>query len=278
MDLKTYQMLSLLSKVVSNMPQNDEGSQTAKANTLLHKCLAQFTGQQQIHAQQSGCYICGYGDSMSSHPTRPMRSSLLISHVKNLYSPNKIIDEADNEDEDIEPVSLQIILDHKGNLLTTNQFHDYYYRAPTLHNMNFFKFSQCIKLEKKINSPKNTIDTHTGVLARHALLPPHQLAESHCLVEHWNEERGDGEIEYVPRVTGCSIPRPSAGIAYTIFALAHFKPFSVSNPLIEKGDNFLDAFKKYKFSNSALITLKNWDATNECEDARDADRLNKRPN
>jgi hypothetical protein len=54
MDMKTYEMLSLLSRAVARVPINQlEESPSAKAKALLHKCLSQFTRQQQIHAQQA---------------------------------------------------------------------------------------------------------------------------------------------------------------------------------------------------------------------------------
>jgi hypothetical protein len=50
---KTYEMLSLLSKAVCNMPSMDDTEPVAKAKILLYKCLSQFTRQQQIHGQQA---------------------------------------------------------------------------------------------------------------------------------------------------------------------------------------------------------------------------------
>ncbi len=51
MDLKTYQVLSLLSKAVAQVAETSQKSPVQAAKTLLHKCLSQFTRQQQIHAQ-----------------------------------------------------------------------------------------------------------------------------------------------------------------------------------------------------------------------------------
>jgi hypothetical protein len=67
MDLKTYQSLTLLSCAVSCMPDVSNLSSKDAAKTLLHKCLSQFTRQQQIHAQQAIRYLQGFGDSISSH-------------------------------------------------------------------------------------------------------------------------------------------------------------------------------------------------------------------
>jgi len=131
---KTYEMLSLLSKAVSNMPATDDCSGPAKAKILLHKCLSQFSRQQQIHGQQAARYIRGKGDSMSSHRTKPMMSAILISNVKSIYLPelSQSSVEDQSEDEEFEPISLRIALDQEGHLMTSNQFHYYYYREPTL--------------------------------------------------------------------------------------------------------------------------------------------------
>ena len=58
MDVTTYEMLSLLSRAVSSMPSASDSSAKDRAKTLLHKCLAQFSRQQQIHAhKQQGIFV-----------------------------------------------------------------------------------------------------------------------------------------------------------------------------------------------------------------------------
>ncbi|KAG2336717.1 hypothetical protein BDR05DRAFT_896356, partial [Suillus weaverae] len=53
MDTKTYEMLFLLSHAVARVPMNQPiDSPSARAKAALHKCLSQFTRQQQIHRQQ----------------------------------------------------------------------------------------------------------------------------------------------------------------------------------------------------------------------------------
>ncbi|KAF8235194.1 hypothetical protein L208DRAFT_1258505, partial [Tricholoma matsutake] len=53
-DLKSYEVLSLLSKAVLHAAEsNHEKSTKEQAKNLLHKCLSQFNKQQQIHAQQA---------------------------------------------------------------------------------------------------------------------------------------------------------------------------------------------------------------------------------
>jgi hypothetical protein len=221
-------------------------------------------------------YIRGRGDGMSSHSTTPMISSILIFNVKNTYSACRSIFPSEEDEEDTEHYSIRVSLNEDGQLTTTNQFHDYFYRAPSLASMNFHDFCQCIKLEKKIHSPKNTIDSRAGVFARHALLPPHKLSGTHCLVEHWNESRGDGSKGLLPRVLGCSIPHPNAGDYYAFFMLSHFKPFSATNPLINANENFSKVFEHYPLSDQSKEIIGNWEALNESEDARDAECLKKK--
>jgi hypothetical protein len=72
MDMKTYQMLSLLSRAVASVPPEPELPLRQQGRRLLHKCLAQFTRQQQIHAQQAARYLRGENDTMSSHQTIPL--------------------------------------------------------------------------------------------------------------------------------------------------------------------------------------------------------------
>ena len=74
--------------------------------------------------------------------------------------------------------------------MTTNQFHDYYYPGPTLQSMNFFDFARSVKLEKKTNNIQNTSESCPDVLVHHMLLPQHQLADTHHLLQFWNEEQG----------------------------------------------------------------------------------------
>lgn len=63
---------------------------------------------------------------------------------------------------------------------------------------------------------------HLGVLKRYKLKNGHPLSDTHELVEHTNDEHGDGNIEYVLRVVGVSIPHLNNIKAWAWFALAHF--------------------------------------------------------
>ena len=86
MDFKTYEMLSLLSRAVASMSPESESQPRQRARVLLHKCLAQFSRQQQIHAQQAARYLHGHKDSMSSHDTEPMMSGLLLEFLRHQYN------------------------------------------------------------------------------------------------------------------------------------------------------------------------------------------------
>jgi hypothetical protein len=172
--------------------------------------------------------------------------------------------------------SLRVAVDNEGKLLTTDQFHDYYYRSASLGSMNFYDFCRSVKLENKNYRPKNNADSHLGVLACHELLHSHKLADIHCLVEFWNEEWRDGDVEYVPHVIGCSIPHPNVGTPYYIFVLAHFKPFSMLNHLLQPGQTFDNAFKLFEKTEHCKFIINNWGAINESEDACDAEHLKKK--
>jgi hypothetical protein len=295
-DLKTHEMLSMLSRAVANLddsPDNNE-SPVARSKRLLHKCLSQFTRQQQIHAQQAARYLRGLDDSIPSHKTVPMLSALLISYVTRVaqttdlpvsahdqtdthdVNSNDDADEDGYSEEEREDVALKILVDCDGALREANQVFDYLYRGETLRSMVFYDFCRCVRLEKTSTSKtKNTASTRLGVLARHELKQGHPSAETHRLVEHMNELRGEGSDLLVPRVMGMSIPRKSDK-GYQMFALAHFIPFDIDNPLLKPGQTVDEIFNSGGFSPRHSQILDNWEAIHECQDERDADRMQKR--
>ena len=89
------------------------------------------------------------------------------------------------------------------------------------------------------------------MLKRHNLKDDHPLSKTHVLVEHTDPSCGDGKNEYVPRIVGCSIPRKTNADAWALFALAHFKPFSASIPVIKPGDDLTAIFNDHPFSEHA---------------------------
>jgi hypothetical protein len=117
---------------------------------LLHKCLTQFTRQQQIHAQQAARYIRGKTDTISSHETCPMMSNLLLEFVSMQYDLS-VHDNSttDNEDDEFESTYLKIQTDYAGKLVKHNQLTDYWFRGQTLSHMHFYDFVHCVKLQKK---------------------------------------------------------------------------------------------------------------------------------
>lgn len=280
MDVKTYELLSLLSRAVSKMPNPSEGTPKERAKLLLHKCLAQFSRQQQIHAQQAARYLRGHGDSISSHNTTPMMSGLLTEHVRTFY---KIADDGSSDalsedDADVEQIAMRIQTDHNGSLICKNQVVDYWYRAESLLDMNFYEFARCVSLEKITKTIKAPTDEGfcLGTLIRHELKDGHPLQDTHCLLEHTNELRGDCQRQLVPMVVGSFIPRTNTGRQWQLFALAHFKPFSCSKPLITPGQTIEQAYDSFQFSKRSLYVMNNWEAIHECQDERDAERMKKR--
>jgi hypothetical protein len=175
MDVKMYEVLSLLSRTVARAPAaGPDVSLTESAKMLLHKCLSQFNGQQQVHTQQAVRYIQGFGDGIASHETSPMLSSLLIAYVKDRYpwlkSAHSFLDTDCNfghDNEEPEGVHMmRITTDSEGQLLEANQVHHYIHHADTLSDMNFYDFCCCVRLEpiSKSAKLKNTFETRLGVL------------------------------------------------------------------------------------------------------------------
>ena len=296
-DLNTHEMLSLLSRAVANLSDSPETEDPlTRSKRLLHKCLLQFTRQQQIHAQQAARYLCGLDDSIPSHKTVPMLSALLISYVTNTArvrtengeenGPNYAAENEDSEgdddadgddyqDREHEDISLRIVLNRDGSLREANQVVNYLYRGETLSSMVFYDFCRCVKLERVSTSQtKNTADTRLGVLRRHDLKQGHPLAATHRLVEHTSELRGEGTNLLVPRVVGMSIPRKSDKI-YDTFALAHFVPFGIDNPPLHPGQTTTGVFNSNNMSSRHVQILHNWEVIHECQDERDAERMRK---
>jgi len=281
MDVKTYEMLSLLSRAVAGIPVNDTGTSVSEnAKRLLHKCLTQFSRQQQIHAQQAVRYILGFSDGVSSHDTVPMLSSLLLAYVKEhcitLRDGTAAADDVYVEDDDSEGVQMQITTDKDGSLVEANQIQHYILRGNSLKDMSYYDFCRCVRIERRTISAKIKNVHDPRVFRRHELKLEHPFFETHELVEHTNTECGHNRSELVPCVVGMSIPRSSNKKMWALFALAHFKPFGVDVPLLHPGEELLAACDKYPFSLRAREIMVNWEAVHECEDERDTERLRKR--
>lgn len=284
MDTKTYEMLSLLSRAVARVPTDSvcPKSPVDNARILLHKCLSQFSHQQQIHAQQAAHYIRGFGDGIPSHKTVPMMSSLLLSYIKKSMktahsSGNNSESDSDDSDDETEHPRVRLTVTEHSEIVQADQVHHYIYRADTLSHLCFYDFVRYVRMETKARDKrtKNTHETRLGVFKHHILKDEHPLSRTHILIEHTDFSCGDGANEYVPRIVGCSIPRKTNADAWALFALAHFKAFSAAVPVLRPGDDPMTIFNSYSFSENANKVLQNWDAVHECEDERDAERLRK---
>ena len=277
MDVKTYEMLSLLSRAVSSVPSASDSPAKDRAKTLLHKCLAQFSRQQQIHAQQAARYLRGHGDSISSHKTVPMLTGLLLNFLQTEYGLGSDENDEDADDSDVEQCSLKIQTDCHGRLVSRNQVLDYWYRSDALADMNFYEFTRCVAIETQAKA-KGALkpDAWLGTLKHHLLKDEHPLSETHVLVEHTNDLRGDGGTHLVPRIVGSFIPREKAGDKWALFTLAHFKPFSNAIPIVEPGMTLDQAYKNFEFSPRSRFVMNNWETVHECQDERDAEWLHKR--
>jgi len=145
-DIRTHEMLSLMSKAISQNPRQHETTDQESAKTLLHKCLSQFSHQQQIHGQQAVCYLRGNDDTMMSHTTVPMLSRLLLGQIHAIYHSKKTktsleYNETDNDTSENEPSdlgSIKLELDKTGKLVENNQILDYYYHDEKFESLNFY--------------------------------------------------------------------------------------------------------------------------------------------
>jgi hypothetical protein len=113
------------------------------------------------------------------------------------------------------------------------------------------------------------------MLCRHSLKAEHPSCKTHTLIEHINEEQGNNNAEHVPHVVGMCIPQASNLMLWALFALTHFKPFSVSCELLGINEDPVKTYAMFAFTPKGLEVLKNWEAVHECEDECDADRLHK---
>ena len=283
MDSKTYEMLSLLSRAVARVPMDSvvPKSPLDNAKILLHKCLSQFSHQQQIHVQQAARYIRGFGDGIPSHKTVLMMLSLLLSYIKksmkSISSSHSNSDDSnsdtDDEDDDREHPRVRLTITENSEIVQTDQVHHYLYRADSLSHLCFYNFVRNVRIETKARDKrtKNMHGTRLGILKHHILKDEHPLSKTHILIEHTNNSCGDGTNAYVPRIVGCSIPRKTNADAWALFALAHFKPFNASDPVLQPKDDLMTIFNTYSFSEHANKVLQNWDTIHECEDERDAE-------
>lgn len=308
MDMRTYQVLSLLSKAVLECDSATLSSETYErsSKSLLHKCLTQLSRKREIHAQMAVRFLRGFRDSILSHPSAPMLSGLLMSHISRTYSnvqqdnepDHSLSGSHDNDDDhspvpttfaDSEPEQLTLSVDESGRLFHVDQVIDYLHRDSSLSHICFFMFVHAFKKEKKnktvsnATSESNAITTsivpelRAGSKPRFHLLSPHPQSRTHDLVLCGSLDHDPRTWSRIPRMIGSTIPRKTDTPRYYWFVLAHFKPFSISNPLVPCDLPFsIDSFfESYQLSDLALRVTNNWEELCNCEDERDAERLRK---
>jgi hypothetical protein len=137
-------------------------------------------------------------------------------------------------------------MDHQGRLKHTNQIDDYIFRSDELSNMCFYDFARCVRLITK-SSQKNqhTSDERPGVMRRLDLKEDHPMHDTHVLLVHTDDVLHVGVKELVPKMIG-TIPLRPSNPEYSLFVLAHFKPFSMSDPLLLEGMSADDTLKDFE--------------------------------
>ena len=145
---------------------------------------------------------------MMSHRTIPMLSSLLLLHIRKVYSTDhqteqSILNSMEDKNDDVERSFLKVTLDSNGCLLNNNRVLDYWFQDDDLSTLNFYDFTQCIQLQKIKKPSKEGI----GICQHFCLKHPHQLCDSHELLLHTDPNLCELALNLlIPSVVGCSIP------------------------------------------------------------------------
>ncbi|KAE8220603.1 hypothetical protein CF319_g5894 [Tilletia indica] len=306
--------VKMIKTVYERMEENGMVDDSVKS--LLSRCVMQFGRERQLHAQQVATYMRDLGDTWSSHKTVPMMTGRILMTVQRLYGsydPTPIdstpavvpppstctesptldssrvasagiddagipLDTPSTEAQSADPsadVSTSMMegdddLDGGEDFMPlsssseAHQVDDYLHRGDSLQELNFFDFVRFCKL---IPLPSKLNKNH------HLAKATHPNAKQKCHAFTPTKPIG------IPRSFG-RFPRSNGteqhGDGYCASMLAHFKPFSISNPLKIAGQSYEDAFSAYNFSATSRTTMANWQALTECDDARDADQLLRR--
>lgn len=287
MDMRTHQVLSLLSRAVLETETSPDGAETAQQNAkhVLHKCLTQLSRKREIHGQIAARFLRGLGDVILSHPSAPMMSGFLMSYVMRTYNVPIAFDytsddEDDNSDEPprapvVEPEQLSISIDNQGRVFHVDQVMDYVHRDANLRDICFYMFSHAFR--KRPKSSDSIDDSRRGTKPRFCLLQSHPQHLTHELRLEGSISPDPSTWSSIPRMIGSSAPRISDTPRYYWFVLAHFKPFSVSVPLVQLNNhvNIDTFFQSYTLSDIAKRVTANWEELCNCEDEREAERLRK---
>jgi Helitron helicase-like domain at N-terminus/PIF1-like helicase len=295
-DLHSHHILSMMSSTIAHMKEDENASPIDRAKARLQRWVSSLARLQEIHAQQAVLYIRGVGDSFFSHETTPMLSSHLLAAVRKFFpetmasdrpdvmmsgvtdiSPEaRVVDrDCDAEEQSLDEVeqpSIQIFRTPDGTLhQTPTHIDDYLHRDQKLNHLNFYQFICCVRKERI----SQQTPTRLGSYTRFEILLPHPQASSHCLVLHQDPLLPWHMWKLAPRVIGMTVPRKQRS-DYHIFMLAHFKPFSASNPLISPFRSYKEVCESFEFSEFSKRIMKNWEDVHECEDERDAERICRR--
>src|SRR6201999_4415411 len=98
-------------------------------------------------------YIRGLSDSICSHQTIPMLSSVVALYAvqtctslrKTAESDTENFDENDDPSGPVEDLPMTIRRDESSNIVETHQVDDYMYRSFALENVAFYNFVRCFK-------------------------------------------------------------------------------------------------------------------------------------
>lgn len=287
MDMRTYQVLSLLSRAVLQTETRPDTPETAQQNAklVLHKCLTQLSRKREIHGQIAARFLRGLGDVILSHPSAPMMSGFLMSYIMRTYNVpithDYVPDDEEQDLEDppthpvVEPEQLSITIDKQGHIFHVDQVMDYIHRDPELRNICFFMFTHAFK--KRPISSAAADDSRRGTKPRFRLQVGHPQWRTHELRLEGSISPDPTTWSSIPRMIGSTAPRMSDTPRYYWFVLAHFKPFSVSDPLVELTDglNIETYFHTYTLSDIAKRVTANWEELCNCEDEREAERMRK---
>lgn len=288
-DLRTHEMLTLLSRAVARIPDSQSLAAKDKAKQMLHKCVSQFQREQQIPAQLAARYIRGMGDITTSHDTVPMLSSVLMAKVRRWASDRSNVSRSvgcdnanghstvasdEQQDEDAEPEPVKISVSDDGALNGVNQVDDYWYRSHDLASMCFYDFVRYVKKYPKNDRCPNGGAQRSGKRVRYALRDPHPQADTHELAKYSDLDEMTLGREVVPRIIGCATPRVDSD-SYHLFVVAHFVPIATWSEPFDLS-RIEDVFDGHVFSPLQMSIMENWEAMRECEDERDAERLKRR--
>jgi Helitron helicase-like domain at N-terminus/AAA domain len=286
-ELHSHNMLSMMSQTIAHMKEDDNASPVDRAKARLQRWLSQLARWQEVHAQLAVLYIRGTGDTFSSHETVPMLSSVLLAKVKNLFpeatslasTTNILLVESspereDGEEDDAEEAHIPLRRSDSGDyFIDVTQVDDYLHRSNELQSMSFLEFVCCMRKEKK----RDTKRTRLGSYARFLLGGRHPQVLTHVLVQHQDPHLPLDLWKTPPRIVGMQLPRRDHH-EYSIFMLAHFKPFSADIPPISPHQSYSDALTSFQIPPFAKAIMQNWEDIHECEDERDAERVRKKQN